>query len=412
MARASTYTLLSLDYYARLMGIPPVGFNSGIAAHAFPLGGGCSDVWWQWDWQANDKISRESLAVAIHDAEEDISRALGWSPAPTWAWREEQPWPRFHMHDVVGANRYQVDGRDMPVRAGWRKVIAPGRRASTLVVAGTAIVYTDADADGFVETATVTFATTITDRRELHFYHPTHSGEESWEIRPPRTLTIAGGVATATFWTWQCVLESLWDAFPGNDGMTAVNMEDAANLLTTMDCYRVRNDESQAAVQFVWMPDQITNPTALTETTQYGTLLVRDAENAQVTPYPATYSTSWTRVDWNVCLPPEKTRLWYYHGEQQRCYQDETCVEPLSLFWAQAIAWLATARLERPFCACGNAVALSEDLRTDLALMGSAFSFATTEEILGCPFGTRKGAVMAWTRVAKFGGLGIGGVAI
>ena len=425
MARASIYTLLSLDAYAKIMGIPPIGFNSGVAHYAFPLGGGCSDVWWQYDWQANDKVSHESLARAIYDAEEDISRALGWSPAPQWAWSDEKPWPSYYMRDVSGANWGTINGRAMPLKTSWRKVIAPGRRVATLVGTATAtmpaaapgdtLVYSDADGDSFNETATIVLPTTVTDRRELRFYFAGHSGEDEWEIRPARTLTIAGGNVTATFWSWQMPLIPLWEAFPGDDGMTAIDMEVRSNLSASVECWRVRNDESQIASQFVWMPDQSCDPCVLTLTLQDGTFQILDADNALVNPFPASYSTSWTWDNWSLYLPPQKVRLWYQHGNQQQSYLDGRSFEPLSDFWANAIAWLATARLERPFCACGNATALANELRVDLAQMGgenAQVSYATTEEILGCPFGTRKGAWMAWQRVARFGGLGIGGVAI
>ena len=67
-----------------------------------------------------------------------------------------------------------------------------------------------------------------------------------------------------------------------------------------------------------------------------------------------------------------------------------------------AIAWLATARLERPFCSCDNVVDLVKQLRTDLALVGGPLGYNTTLEQLNNPFGTRLGEIRAWQRVSKF----------
>src|SRR5688572_10128086 len=97
MARASTPTLLSLDRWARIMGLNPVHFNGASGDSVWPLTGGvCKDVWPQHSWQSPDIISREELARNIHLAERAITRALGYSPAPTWFAEEEHNFPRYH----------------------------------------------------------------------------------------------------------------------------------------------------------------------------------------------------------------------------------------------------------------------------------------------------------------------------
>ena len=109
MARASTYTLLSLDRFAQILGIDPAHFNQcgapSLDPAVFPEEGRCSDVWFQYDWQKNDRVSRETLARAIKAAEDDIAKVLNYYPAPLWFTNEVHTYPRFARR-----NRY---GRDI-----------------------------------------------------------------------------------------------------------------------------------------------------------------------------------------------------------------------------------------------------------------------------------------------------------
>ena len=81
MARANTPTLLSLDRFAQILGVPPAHFAGGYTATVFPVTSSCSQVWFQHAWQAADKVGREELAVAIAGAEGDIASELGYWPA-------------------------------------------------------------------------------------------------------------------------------------------------------------------------------------------------------------------------------------------------------------------------------------------------------------------------------------------
>jgi hypothetical protein len=103
-----------------------------------------------------------------------------------------------------------------------------------------------------------------------------------------------------------------------------------------------------------------------------------------------------------VCFDPDSVRLYYYAGDQsQEFLQSQTC-DPLSQYWAQAIAWLATARLHKPFCSCNNTMSLAQEWQRDLRFTGSREygSYAISTAELDNPFGTKLGEVLAWKRVA------------
>ena len=95
MARASKYTLLSLDRFAKIMQINPVHFNGAVGGTFWPDNGACEGIWPQHTWQTVEGLaSREYLAEMIWQAEWDIKQVLGYSPALTWEESEPHPYPK------------------------------------------------------------------------------------------------------------------------------------------------------------------------------------------------------------------------------------------------------------------------------------------------------------------------------
>ena len=62
----------------------------------------------------------------------------------------------------------------------------------------------------------------------------------------------------------------------------------------------------------------------------------------------------------------------------------------------RAVAYFATALLDRALCTCENASKFSEHWREDLAMTNTARSFQNAPKVLENPFGTTRGAVYAW----------------
>jgi hypothetical protein len=417
MARASTDTLLSLDRYAQILGIPPPSFNQGYSAVVFPQTASCSQVWFQYPWQNHDAVSREDLAREIANAERDIADVMGYWPAPKWIAQEVHRFPRHHRPDVYGVGGKNVRGQRKSIRTNYGKIISPGQRQpdylGTPSVAALTLDYDSADgiAD-YDETVTVTQATALTDECEVKVYFAGHNGEPEWEIRPARTKAIAGdGTFTATFWAWQLIDPDLWEALP-TEGFTAIDLDDDV-YVDEVDVYREYTDTTATSSAFYWEPQPSTTAicsaclgtgcVACQLTEQTGCLYIRDAERGIVVPAPASYDSTdgaWESSAYSLCRDPDEVKVYYYAGALSDLNLRGSSCEPLSGWWAYTIAMLATARLERPFCKCGNSEALARSWMEDLAYVGET-SHNVAFELLSNPFGTRRGEMQAWQRVEK-----------
>lgn len=416
MARADIHTLLSLDRYARIMGINPAHFNSGSGATVMPADGTCDDFWFQYAWQKGDRASRDELAQAIADAEREIAQVLGYWPAPKFIEKEMHQYRRHHRPDVWGTG-VNSQALTKGLRTKWGKFILGGQRKVTLIdtatVAGGELVLSDDDGDGFTETATVTVATTETSPRDLKCYFVDKSGAQAWEIRPPRSKRIAGGNVIFTFWVWQLIDPDLWEALPQSGGVSGVNLDDSASFVTSVEVYKEEVDHTEESVQFFWEPEvevltgiicsscQGAGCPICSLTVQDGCVYPRNVVTGEVVANTGTYDAdegTWVKSTAAVCREPDQIKLWYYAGDLSDEYLAGSSYDPLSDHYAQAIAWLATARLSRPPCGCGSTNERFEYLRRDLSKIDEV-SYTTVFQTLDNPFGSRRGEVMAWKRI-------------
>jgi len=297
------------------------------------------------------------------------------------------------------------------INAHWGKIISPGQRATSLVADSTTVTYSDPDGDGWSERATISFATTLTEACELKVYFEDKSGAQEWEIRPALSKSISGGVATLTFNSWLFVDPTLQTLPPTTDDFTAIAIDTTANLVTEVDVYREYTDTAGTSATFYWEPTpQYLNALcpacggagcqACTLTTQDGCLHIRDAEAGIVVPQPATYSDGeWSSSAFTVCRDPDYVKLWYYAGLLDNRWLRGVECDPLPQAMAEAIAWMATARLERPFCAGTVATALFNKMQTDMSVTQGDVSFFVPPGDMANPFGTRRGEILAWRRI-------------
>jgi hypothetical protein len=411
-------TQLSLSRFAQIIGINPVHFQGAAGNTYFPETGSCGQVWPQHTWQTDDEfVSREELAQAIHWAEEDIRQVIGYTPSPVWQTQEVYKWPKPFDALFWEGSGFGADWKRQTISTQVGKVISPGRRATTLIDAAATVVYSDEDGDGWNETATITASTTETVACEIKLYHAGTLANPQWEIRPLRSVAISGGTVTIICDAWLLFDPNQQGVYPTTVDFAAIDAENVASYVTTVDVYREYNTTALASAEFLWESNSgvgvnlFTCPTCggtgcqvCAQSTQDGCLSVRDGQRGIVTPFAATYDAStevWTNAPWTVCRTPDQTRLYYYAGAIDELNLAGMNCEPLSQHFAEAIAFLATARLNKPLCDCSNVVNHVNELQRDMTLSSRNQFFVrfSNMSIFQSPFGTRVGEVRAWERL-------------
>lgn len=415
IAQPLPYTLLSLDRYAKVMGINPAHFwgasSPNTDPQVMPISATCSSVWFKYDWQDSDRVGRYTIAQEIANAENDIARAIGYWPAPMWITEEHVPYPRYHRPEYFSFGA-DIRGRFKSINARWGRISNVGKRAVSLIgsatVGGGTLSYTDEDSDGMYETATVVLPTSLLDASEIKVYHYGKNGEPGWEIREPRSKRISGGFVRIVFDSWLFINPDIYEFLPTSDGNSLVDLGKTDSLVNAVDVYREHVDQDDAAVEFYWNPDYTgcnESEAACEEITQSGCLRIYNSKVGTLVAVPASYNTSEGKWEisngWNGEREPDYVKIHYVSGEPSQEYLRRFSLSPLSDYWAQTIAWLATARLPRPMCSCGNLEALTAWLMTNLSENTRERSFFNTPSDINNPFGTRGGEVAAWRRISK-----------
>lgn len=413
LAQPIPYTLLSLARYAKVMGINPAHFWGSSAPNVdpqvMPVSAACSAIWFKYDWQDSDRVGRYSICQEILNAEQDIAAAIGYWPAPMWIAEEQVRYERPYRREFFGYGA-DVRGQFKGIDSRWGRIVSTGRRAVSLIGTATtgaaSLIYSDLDSDGLYETAEITLPTTLTDVNEIKVYFYGMDGDPDWEIREPRSKEITGGNVVIIFDAWLLIDPDLYEFLPTSDGNSLIDIGTTANFVTAVDVYREYIDESLAPCEFYWEPSYVgclETDEACDPVTQDGCLRIRNAKSGILSPVPATYSGGVWELgcSWDGNREPDYLNIWYYAGDVDNKYKRGMSLNPLSDFWAQTIAWLATARLSRPVCACGNLESLTEWLRTDLSKNTRELSFFNPPGALDNPFGTRAGEVAAWRRIGK-----------
>ncbi len=426
MARADTITLLSIDRYATIMGINPMRFsgaqpvNLADGSQLFQIANEVQKTWPQFAYQTEDQVSREELAREIAIAEREIAEFLGFWPAPRWISDEIHTYPRPHRPETFGFG-INVRGLFKEIKVRWDRFLLAGQRAATEIESSVTVAYSDEDGDGFNETATVTVlavSTDITNVCDIKVYYEGFGGDQSYEIRPPRTATLVGTTFTATFWVWQMIEPSVQEEFPSNaagtGGGVGIDVTDLTNLIDNVDVYREFTDFSQPSAQFFTedFPHGVlpfsgicsscsgTGCTACELSTQNGCIHFRDVNNGLVVPVPATFdedNEQWNPAQWACNREPSSVKVWYYAGEVSEQFKRSTTCRPMTTRMERAVANLATARLKRPYPANNNVLSFVRDLQRDRTVTPpDGESFLLSEDDLDNPFGTLGGEIKTY----------------
>ena len=403
------YTALSLLEYAYIMGINPIQFMSGDSTGYFPSTG-CTDRWRQYPWQDEQKVSRDELAREILQAELDIAAQLGYYPGLLWREGEVINYPHYFKRAWTTVSGTNVAGYFKSVKPRYGKIVEGGERKVEYIGSATfssgTLSLVDDDGDGFAETALIQVPTTYTTDPYRHkVYFTGMGGELEWEIRPASKKEILSTTLHVRMPVQLLFKPELLAAFPGESGFQDLDPSDTSNLVSGVDVYYETADPSQGNL-FHWnesgqLQDDLEHTTQLAYLETQVSHRVKDSVSVTPALYDGT-SQTFTPVSFDVAREPDYMTISYLSGDYEEDLRSGTWRMPRDL--AQAIAFIATARLPRPLCVqCQNVKDKEKRLRTDLAFTAEGESGNVrfvTRDILRNPFGTRYGEVEAY-RIIK-----------
>lgn len=418
MARSDYYTLLPLDTYARFLGVAPTVFNRldfpSISPKPYALSSknAKQSFWYQHEWQAQGQVSIDEIAKAIQSAEDSVRGFLGYFPAPYWTSQEMHDYPRENRTEYYGSG-IDSHGQSKAIKTRYGRVIAPGRRNTTLLgtpaVSGASLVYTDPNGLGYDTIATITVPTTLTSASEIRVFFTGHSGDQTWEVRPVTSKTITGGNVVIVVPAELLVDPDLINAVP-HDESTIIDGAVAGNYVQSVEVRRVYTDFTQASATFYW-ENPCSSCSSLTSTCteclvsgQDGCFHLRDVYSGFIVPNAATYNDTdgaWDGAAWAEGREPDYLEIWYYSGEQSEQWLRGDAVEPMSDLLIRAISSIATARLTCDFRENNNVAQFVEYHRRNVTeSFPDGSTIFTPPKIMLNPFGVRQGEVDAYRMLA------------
>lgn len=326
---------------------------------------------------------RDMLARSLYNAYSQVRSALSYDLQPVW-----------HSQQVRlgGGAPWQFQS----LRLKWLKLKAFGSRATTLISASAAIVYSKSDASlAADDTATITVTTTLTDADEIQVFFRTADGapnaaDARWQI-VPLTVSIAGGNAIITGHRSLFVQPQIWKTpYVGINQVTRHEAQttDANDFVTLVDVYRVYADATSAVTLSsdplsAWCCGGSSTPGV--SVTQAGVGWIEQADE----------SIFRIRLDQGVCMNayPGSVFVNYLAGEEWQ-YQ------AMDSGLATALVHLTNTLLpQKPCEICNQANAsYQEDVNVKIQRAGKGGSYVESDP---SPFGTQIGSHRAWQIVKE-----------
>lgn len=393
---------------------------------------GCVETVKGYAWQAANRPGREDIARAIRNAEDVFLQEAKFSVAPRFV-EELVAFPRYYDPRLANRGVSDANGRWMAVRVGEGYVQKLGVETYTALSLALPITLSDADGDGVWDTfVSDAFATSLIESQvnEIEVYYASadrldsEPAGEAWRIAPV-SVVVTGGSATVRGRAWQVTAPIKQQSASG----VALDVATASSYVTTIDVYRHWCDPTGLTAGTVqatltWetppWPSGCCGDTTLTFTDASGdpsalaTLLaragIRDSTLGLVYLGESVYDASsgfWSAVSWGGCRPPDKALIRYQAGyplENGRYASAPYRNGKVSERMVRIIAMLSAAKLGRSIDACSVSNRLLTEMQFDLARSSGANDESyglTTREVLNCPWGTRRGAVLAWKEAQR-----------
>lgn len=427
-------SLVTPEDFRRILGYHPYHFWGLSDNDSLRPDSACNTVLYQHNWQNAQALGRDKVTEALENAEDILRRYLGYSIAPKY-FEETIDWPRFYNPSQVRFADTDPTYKYISQRLknGW--VQALGYEQLTLI--GNAnVTYSDTDSDGINDTFTLSIATSVTDPDKIGVYFTSSDRldsepvSERWRINPVQ-IQISGGTASIRGRSWLLVRPILYEGVLVSQ--TQLDPATAGNFVTQLAVYnRTTNpdgetvDNAQATLIWETSPchgwwcycgcnnattspsDSYLDPAAVYKA--IGRVGIRNAQDGTVTAMQSVRNATtgiWSQVPWGVWREPDKVEFRYYAGlplEHIRETSGDSAPAmngKISEAWIITTVRLAAAEMAQRLCACDRSNAELYKWQYDLSRVAGANdeAYATTAEIMGNPFGTRRGHVYAWRAV-------------
>ena len=411
--------LLPLDSFRAALGLHPWHFWGLASAGTFPSDAKCDGLTREYSWQGSDAGGRDDIRQAIERAEQKLLAYVGYAPAPRYVQTAPLTWPRYDVANLVRYADIDTTGRRIAMQAPEGYVLQMGTEQYTAIDAAAAVVYSTQFGSPVADTFTVSVPTTETDSTKIGVYfvaadRPDNAAlSERWRIQPVQ-VTIAGGVATITGRRWLLIRPVLYE----NPALNALDPANATLFATTLGVYvRSTNGNgttvttSQATLQYEtsdcggWGAGYCCSSDVSSDPGTVGEVVaragIRDKRLGLITPAAAVYDAS--------------AQTWSSAGACSGCYAEPDRVVlrylagyplgpdgQMDAAWREIVAMLAAAELKTRIAACRDVNARLHELQQDLALESTETArYATGQNDLDNPFGTRRGHILAWRQARQ-----------
>lgn len=405
-------TFLPLETWRKMTGYNPYHFWQQ-SNSLTPINSSCNTLVTQYSWQSVDAVGRYDIKEAIKEAHHRLREYLGYRVGVEWVEKTIQ-YPRYPQ-DGFTAGRYN------PVNLGEGYIKSLGVQSYTLLDDAAAVVYSDANSDGVIDTFTITVNTAgvTTDVNTLAVYFAQAdrltNEVEDWRVEPVQ-ITIVGNVATITGPSWMLVRPIIYEGvvksvIDPNETGPIVNRFAQTLEVRYLSAFADGQTVENAPVIFHY---EVCNGADVACFLSEFNCACGDApliygENYTVTSIggcnvlniPACGTVRDARQG-EAALPavilPDRVTVRYGAGAYESELREKNIY---SGNWQEIIKNFATANFARQICTCD--VANKEiwnwqfDLSRAAGVNDEQYSIAPQD--LGNPFGTRRGQVYAWQRV-------------
>jgi hypothetical protein len=380
-----------------------------LANALIPVNSRCSGIVFEYAWQSADKAGRDEIRRSIIRAEELYYQYAHYYPrvrqttaTVKWPTLGDQRLTRFSSSDFKG----NFIGIQLP--DGYIDALGVESKLNPLTCA---VVYTDADSDGVIDTATVTYAigNIKAENLSIEFKPADVLYPDSENKIPFRKIVSTSSTTTITLDAQVLIRPIIYTSVkaltldPNDVPPSATSAYATQVIVSNVICDPNGTTVDTAQAMFIWetaaypywatpFPNDNTtkDPSALAYA--IGRAGIRDARQGIVYVgegvYDSTTGTWSGRTDFSNCRPPDRVQFRYRAGA------NDTGLDVV-------IARLAAAELARPVCACDSANKELGEWQIDISRTGAINEVYAQPNDWTNPLGSRRGHIYAWRTIQQ-----------